>query len=253
MAREKLDALRRGQVGGRTGCTSRTCCMNLNGWQSYLHATFDQDEGDRIFSLVLEWDHIVRRLKSKMVSKIFNKIRRGKEIKLCQLLCTLCHRLKTFQNADTRSLSVTGPRITRSYLRTLLEEKWERYKARGHECAGFGEGCQMKASLDVLLLYIKDNHSIFNCELPYNLIFMLFFDWDHTDPTTKEDNVPCIENYDRRQLEIQKCELMCIFCHRLKSWVNKDYVTCGILPVDCQTLEEGDDVEDLTVDELESF
>lgn len=49
--------------------------------------------------------------------------------------------------------------------------------------------------------------------------------------------------------EIEKCDLLCIFCHKAESWNNGDYISRWLLPEQCQTIEEGDDIEDDDVPE----
>lgn len=53
-------------------------------------------------------------------------------------------------------------------------------------------------------------------------VFAACLEWDHKDPQTKCRVVSKITNKQERLKEIAKCQLLCVFCHRFKTYVNED-------------------------------
>ena len=51
-----------------------------------------------------------------------------------------------------------------------------------------------------------------------DLVLASMLEWDHDDPLTKTKNVSQIFNNAERWLEIAKCTLRCIICHRFRTW-----------------------------------
>lgn len=101
---EKIDRLEQNTLTtGNCGCENPDCVMDFDDYTKTLKAlgdVYDDSMSKRIVGLVLEWDHLIRKKKSRAVSQIYNDELRRIEIELCQLLCVFCHRLKTYKNAD---------------------------------------------------------------------------------------------------------------------------------------------------------
>lgn len=117
------------------------------------------------------------------------------------------------------------------------------YKAKGG-CAGYdGDECPMKIEMKRLLEQFEDDPKATIEGLTALQILMLVHDWDHDDPSDKTANVSEIKNDKKRALEIKKCHLLCIFCHRHKSWVNEDYTSLCLLPRTCLQVETENDDE----------
>jgi hypothetical protein len=57
-----------------------------------------------------------------------------------------------------------------------------------------------------------------------NRTFFLTLEWDHRDPFTKCRNASEILHKEERLEEIAKCDLLCMFCHHLKTHVNGDHI-----------------------------
>lgn len=54
----------------------------------------------------------------------------------------------------------------------------------------------------------------------------LLLDFDHRDPSTKVDNISTLVSkgyYDKLVVEVEKCDLRCANCHRLKSAMEMEY------------------------------
>lgn len=110
------------------------------------------------------------------------------EIKKTDLVCILCHRLRTFS------------RTTNKY----NDRRQKKY--------------------DYILS--KKNKPCEDCGVSYKPCQM---DFDHTDPTTKRNNIAQMINHSTVSIdeEISKCKLLCALCHRKKTIKNKEYQING--------------------------
>jgi hypothetical protein len=103
------------------------------------------------------------------------------EIKKCQLVCANCHRIRTFSRIQRRT-----------YRPSELSGVIDRLKL-GHACLSCGENFPPEC-----------------------------MDFDHRDPTTKKFSIGRMRPKSMKFLpqlleEIQKCDLICHNCHRLRT------------------------------------
>ena len=227
MADEKIAALVAAHAQGFIGC-SHGCAIDWGKIKTLLVGQFGNFQGKRLYSMLLDWDHDNRLRKTADVSKIWNDDRRLLEINECGLLCQLCHRFKSWTHGDCvapDSRRKTETRSWRRFHKTLLTEKLGRFINEGG-CQGFDASnqCPFKLSIQDFFTAIKASHHDSDIESYGELLIMLAYDWDHLVPLKKDADVIKIRDFERRQEEIKKCVLRCCFCHRLKSYLSKDYV-----------------------------
>jgi hypothetical protein len=153
-----------------------------------------KDCGRTFPPVCMEFDHIGEdkiHSVSGMVARHWSKEDILKEVAKCDLVCVLCHRLRTFsreQHKTTEDLS-TDPVLVRQRKKRhegiayLTKYKEERPCA---DCGGFFKGVQM--------------------------------DFDHRPGTVKVASVgKLINSPGALALEMAKCELVCVRCHRLRT------------------------------------
>lgn len=136
---------------------------------------------------ILEFDHIVRDNKSFGISEARSIKQIDEESKKCQLLCTYCHRHKTYLENGERVKRTLQSEINREVIRTIK-----------HEIGG-----------------------CFDCNRVVEEGWESSFDFDHIDPSTKSFTISQavmkgISN-DLLQEELSKCALKCANCHRLRT------------------------------------
>jgi hypothetical protein len=145
---------------------------------------------------MLEFDHL--RDKNKEVSRMRSKKAVDREAEKCQLLCVKCHRRKSARE-----------RIEK-YPRDDCQTPNKKIQTRNYDFVN------------------KIKLSIGQCQIckikidPEDELDLCTFDFDHIDPTTKVGNVSnmCLKKFSikRIQSEIEKCRLLCCFCHKKITW-----------------------------------
>ena len=83
-------------------------------------------------------------------------------------------------------------------------------------------GCS-KNCLHNLLALRKQLHGLLGKE-EGDRVFVSNLEWDHRNTLTKTRCVSKIYNKEDRLKEIAKCDLLCIFCHRMKTYVHGDTI-----------------------------
>ena len=135
----------------------------------------------------MDWDHIDPKTKSyeisEMIASGYSWHLIESEMKKCQLLCALCHKEKTHKKENYKAV----------YNASQMATIW----ARSFPCNKCGQ-----------------QHNWYQHEL------------DHLDPTTKISGVGQLV-FDKAPFEdvvneINKCQNLCIICHREKSFDNRD-------------------------------
>lgn len=142
------------------------------------------DCGQTFHPRAMEFDHRPDSGKRFKLSRaISNKDKIVKEIAKCDVVCVLCHRLRSDARMDRKETpSITVVR------RRALQDKVNALKTGG---------CQI-------------------CKRQYLACQM---DFDHLDPAQKVDKIAALVHsraaWSRISAEIQKCRLLCALCHRL--------------------------------------
>lgn len=139
---------------------------------------------------VLEFDHIDTSSKVANVTALRSIEKMNLEAKKCQILCRMCHTKKSVET---------------------MKEKFKNYEKNDI----------IKRNQDhVKNIKLKINKCT-NCDKKVSDYIPECFDFDHIDPTTKFMDVSdmvsskyCIKKIDN---EIQKCQLLCGYCHKLKT------------------------------------
>ena len=231
MRKEKLDEFDiQTKAGNCTGCNAN-CPLNLKKLQKelsgYLKAagvTNHEEEAERIFSGMLECDHKNPLSKTRKVSQIHNTAERLKEIKKCQLLCTFCHRLKTYLQGDSVRLAFKDgevKQITRRNLKNYLELKVRKLEEQGGECVGpaiDGVECPFKRDFAEFKEDIDKGTRHHDTKLSLLCLMVLMYDFDHLDIAEKLDYVGQFTG-ERMETEANKCVLRCCLCHRWKTMI----------------------------------
>jgi 5-methylcytosine-specific restriction endonuclease McrA len=206
-------------------------------------------------------DHTKPEDKSANLSEIENAAARAKEWLVAQVLCIICHRLKTFwENHPEGKWSSEA----KTHGIKCLREKYQRFVAEGG-CAGVawrpGETptCPHSEAIRELLEKLNEVHKRDPLKMeptgalsPELLLMRIAFDWDHLYPLNKVRVVYLIYDDAERALEIEDCQLLCVFCHRVKTYLSRDNVSraCSrklLLPFG----EANDDDDDDDVSEID--
>ena len=237
LRKEKLDEFDiQTKAGNCTGC-NENCPLNLKKLQKelsgYLKAagvTNHEEEAERIFCAILEWDHKNPLSKTRHVNSIHNTAERLKEIKKCQLLCTFCHRLKTYLQGDNVRLAFKDgevKQITRTHLKNYLELKIRKLEEQGGECVGPGiDGveCPFKRDFAKFKEDIDKGIRHHDTKLSMLCLMVLMYDFDHLDIAEKLNCVSRLKG-ERMETEANKCNLKCCLCHRWKTMVSGDFTS----------------------------
>ena len=132
----------------------------------------------------MDFDHIIPKLKMINLGNVRSITRAEAELTNCKVICANCHRIKTYG----------------------IIEYDNNYRGRIME---FVDGYKNMPCVD--------------CKNVYNVRAM---DFDHVDPNTKIECVSRLfRNGKSKQMicdEIQKCEIRCACCHRIKTFLRED-------------------------------
>lgn len=139
----------------------------------------------------IEFDHVNPESKIERITVLVDSVKFYDELHKIQPMCSVCHLHKT--NKELRSKYPNMSERTRKLRELITTEKMKR-----GECSH----CKLK----VLQLNPFTNKQIV---LPFS-----FFEFDHIDPSTKYKSVCMIKNIKRLQSEMQKCRLLCRYCHK---------------------------------------
>jgi len=154
------------------------------------------DCGGEYPSWMMEFDHLKN--KTITIAKIrkqkWSKFRILEELHYCELVCVGCHRLRTLE----RSPEIKFDLSTR-----------------------YGRN---RAEIIAFLAKIKDN----NCSDCGKKFHSCQMDFDHRPNEIKRYNISrmvgrgyCLSMIEK---ELAKCELVCAWCHRIRTYIRKDYV-----------------------------
>jgi hypothetical protein len=141
----------------------------------------------------MDWDHLDDKHSCIALMTSCNKDVLLSEISKCELVCSNCHRIRTqrvIDNDVNKNLSMTAvAQWQRKHKRKLIE--WYR-DLRRDPCT--------------------------DCQNSYDPVCM---DFDHVDTTSKYKAVSVMVQrcFSRKRIlvEIQKCELVCSNCHRIRT------------------------------------
>lgn len=117
------------------------------------------------------------------------------EMKKCEVVCIMCHRIRTHSRFETSSNH------------NMKQKKNERREIVNKLKLAVGECvlCHKGVTDDNIFL----------------------FDWDHIDPATKINHISemcnTLQSMDKIRQEIQKCRLLCCACHRLHTRQQGDW------------------------------
>ena len=144
--------------------------------------------------LVLEFDHLYD--KKYNISNIHSKLKIEEEAKKCQLLCVHCHNLKSFK--DSRALLKTENISSNTKLRRMNNKLVVNIK--------LNIGCCQNVECNRIIT--DTNH--------------MGFHFDHLDPSKKLNGISYLINGTCSSeitilTEIEKCQLLCANCHRLRT------------------------------------
>lgn len=133
----------------------------------------------------MDYDHIGNNKienVARMVVHNFPKEKILEEIEKCELVCALCHNRRTQKRLDEKGENKYSPHMQRNI--DIIN------KAKSVPC----ECCRKQYE-------------------PFNMQF------DHIDPMVKDANVCQLKNatLDKLMLEISRCRVLCIICHRKKN------------------------------------
>ena len=144
----------------------------------------------------MDFDHIRKKIYniSRLVQQRYSKKFILQEIEKCELVCVLCHRLRTYkrtiQNAPLRLIDPSQKQITARAKREYKKKIVNTLKLNPcSKCGNSYESCQM--------------------------------DFDHIDPDSKFEWITNLVrggySIDILQIELDKCRLLCALCHRRQS------------------------------------
>lgn len=150
------------------------------------------DCGQIYESFAMEFDHIGNGDKIKSISEMIASHATDeqilKEIQKCELVCVLCHRIRTENRSKLYSNSAQSlkRRAGRDYIRSL----------KCKPCAD----CQQERN-------------------PVQL------DFDHKPGSIKKYNISKMTNMSKETIlaEVSKCDLICVLCHRRRTHSRKQY------------------------------
>jgi hypothetical protein len=220
------------------------------------HHLTEEVAGIIFFAKQFDFDHLYRLLKWKLVPKIWDDDDRAAEAMDCVLRCIPCHIGKTWKNWEMvgHNKDVLFAPIQAQLLK-MADERYALWKKQGGCCGvswrpGQKPVCPHKKTWDALEAKIEKIFADGNlAELgPYfdhvdpavlgphgTLTASRFFirlaaQWDHRLPADKRNNVSAIINELKRQMEIGKCDLVCVFCHRIKTCLMRENVSWSYSP-----------------------
>lgn len=131
----------------------------------------------------MDFDH-VRGIKVERVSAI-KKSLKIEEIRKCELVCSNCHRIRTFKNR--KPISDSAPNRIKENRELIRNAK----STPCMECGG-----------------------VFPIEV---------MDFDHRDPSKKLSQIGAMYSYKKDSIleEINKCDVVCSNCHRKRTYLKK--------------------------------
>ena len=139
------------------------------------------------------------------------------ELKKCQVVCIKCHRKRTHQRKENPTFR-TYSAMKASQDRTPKKEHNNLCKCEQGCCCHCGEVVSVGNEF--------------------------LFDWDHLDPETKmesiSDMVKNCKSLDTIDNEIQKCQLLCCVCHRIKTMQERKW--CRIDQQSVAVVQHVDDI-----------
>lgn len=147
-----------------------------------------KDCGKIFDSFCMDFDHLFGKIKSvsRMLLENASKDSILEEIKKCDLVCVLCHNIRT------------NIRLVR-----CSEKKHTKYVAR-----------------NITIINKAKNKPCKICGNQYSSYNMHF---DHIDPSTKFKNISQLKSVTVKTLllEMEKCQVLCALCHRRKSIIDQ--------------------------------
>jgi hypothetical protein len=154
-----------------------------------------KDCGETFHPYCMDFDHLDPATKVKNVSRMIlenaPKDRILKEIDKCDIICILCHNERTYdrQQKKNKEYRIKNPIQTNGSKRYYRDVEIIN-KAKNKPCAICNS------------LYIHYNMQL-----------------DHIDPSTKAEDVCQLKGRSPKKLqaEIEKCQVICALCHRIKS------------------------------------
>ncbi len=186
------------------------CCCNIckkiflkkEGGGLIIVESLENVEMDNLELFNLEWDHLTYEEQMAEFGQFYGEKRKTLgnyksydsmifESRKCQLLCILCHKIKT-NATTTHALRESDPYHKTKYM--YVQE----LKRKIGKC-------------EVCSLLVNGNN-------------LFYFEFDHIDQTVKIDNVSAImasraklDSIELINEEVAKCRLLCSYCHRIHS------------------------------------
>jgi glutaredoxin len=217
---------------------------------------------------MFQWDHLLPSEKNSLVGFIRPYLERLAERGQCQVLCMSCHFAKTIAERD----SVTGrglvpqPRgsVQIAHLIGRVREKLQRSQEQGGICCGTSykpgrepECVHESAMPGWLQLYVdawedEKLKSYYDCDGAYQTAIEFFLvimtHWDHINAWKKNQGVPSIRDKAKRVAEIKLCQLLCPYCHGVKTLLNRDMVSWSYLAYAVTPFYDGESTPESAVE-----
>lgn len=205
-----------------------------------------------LLMLMFEWDHKVPLKKVVAVCMIGDYFLRREERRKCQILCLVCHFARTISSAGSDHPPVPLDAFAQEKLLMHVAAKRRRQARQGGVCCGttYRPGrrseCVHEPSWPGWLatfqkIWPEKKHYWDRSGL---LTAMQFFArivgrWDHIVSSIKNKNVSTINDLDELLSEIKLCQLLCPFCHNIKTFFNRDTVRWSYLSYAVQPYTDG--------------
>lgn len=157
------------------------------------------DCGIRLPHFCMEYDHLRDKTMSiaQMLARHMPIHKIEQEIAKCELVCARCHRIRTFSRPAIRR------RTTKS--KVGLTQQSNRIK------------------FSSFLLNIKESTPCLDCGFKGHGRAM---DFDHRDDTKKLYSISKMACFSEAKIqeEIAKCDIVCVNCHKIRTWTRKQYM-----------------------------
>jgi hypothetical protein len=199
--------------------------------------------------LMFQWDHIDRMKKTLQVSIIRKLADRLRERKLCRVRCLVCHFAKTIAEGDTTVATgrdLKKVKVTEDQVRSTLQQiavKLDRCNDQRRLCCGTphvpgrASVCLHRPAMAGWLQQYEKNWSTlsFRLDRTGQLTARQFFlrimtQWDHILVALKKHQVSRVRDLKVLLAEIQNCQLLCPFCHHIKTYLMRDMLSWSYLP-----------------------
>jgi hypothetical protein len=199
--------------------------------------------------LMYEWHHLVPSSKDQDVSRIHKHTeRRHEATEKCVVLCLVCHFAETLRNGDSARGKGKDPKFewSESQQKNLLRHlhhKDLRHKKQGAICCGTPHRpgrpavCLHRPAMERWLgnfeaVWARDRSLWEKTGLlsPRMFFLRIMTQWDHINKLLKNRKVSEISNPIALIRELRVCQLLCPFCHEIKTYFNRDMVSWSHVP-----------------------